>query len=297
MRPYLETLPVPDGQSWIFTERRLPDGIPFQWHYHREYELTLTLNSAGQRFVGDHVGTYGDGDLVLLGPDIPHTWSSIRKLNEGSPHVALIMFFRPEWVENLIAGLAELSSLKAMLTASRRGLHFSIEAAERARALVEQMRHLDPAYRLLRLLDLLVMLAGDHGRELLTSPKASQMLFSGPDRLRLERVLDYIHGNYDRTLQIEELAELAHLSASGLHRMFMRHVRQSITDYIGQLRIGRACQLLVGSDTPIAHVAERVGYKNLSLFNRQFKRAKGETPRIFRRTFKPQAKSLQKSCY
>jgi hypothetical protein len=189
MRPYLETLPVPEGQSWLFTDRRLPDGIPFQWHYHREYELTLTLNSAGQRFVGDHLGHYGDGDLVLLGPDIPHTWSSTQKLSEGSPHVALIMFFRPEWVENLVAGLAELSSLKALLAASRRGLRFSDDAMKRARPLVEEMRHLDPARRLLRLLDLLVLLAGDRGAEALTSPEAAQALIAGPDRPRLERNL------------------------------------------------------------------------------------------------------------
>ena len=58
MRPLLEKLTVPDGQSWAFLNRRLDDEIPFQWHCHREYELTLTLNSRGQRFVGDHVGPY-----------------------------------------------------------------------------------------------------------------------------------------------------------------------------------------------------------------------------------------------
>jgi len=68
MRPFLEHLQRPPEASWSMLNRRLDDAIPFQWHHHPELELTLTLNSVGQRFVGDHVGSYGHGDLVLVGP-------------------------------------------------------------------------------------------------------------------------------------------------------------------------------------------------------------------------------------
>ena len=73
MRPYLEHLPLPPGSSWSRLNRRLEDGIPFEWHHHPEVELTLTLNSRGQRFIGDHLDRYDDGDLVLIGPNLPHT--------------------------------------------------------------------------------------------------------------------------------------------------------------------------------------------------------------------------------
>ena len=56
MKPYLEHLTTDDGASWATLNRRLEDGIPFQWHHHPEFELTLTLNSRGQRFIGDHIG-------------------------------------------------------------------------------------------------------------------------------------------------------------------------------------------------------------------------------------------------
>ncbi|KAB0677537.1 helix-turn-helix domain-containing protein [Aureimonas leprariae] len=286
MRPLFEKQPIPDGQSWRFFDRRLADGIPFIWHYHREYELTLTLNSVGQRFVGDHVGPYGDRDLVLLGPDIPHTWSSTAKLDEAAPHVALVMFFRAEWIDGLMKAMPELAPLSSMLAASRRGLRFSAGAIEAARPAVEAMRHLAPAARLFRLLELLVLLAEDRGCEPLASPEAQQSPLPGDERPRLERVLDHIHAHYGQRLRIDDLADLAHLSASGLHRMFKRHVGQTVTDYVGQLRIGRACQLLIASDMPIAHVASDAGYANLSLFNRQFQRARGETPRSFRRNFR-----------
>src|SRR5262245_946906 len=98
MKPFLEKLPPHSDTSWTMLNRRLDDGIPFQWHHHPEFELTLTLNSRGQRFIGDHVGTYEDGDLVLVGSNLPHTWSSNLKIDDGGPHVALVLWFSPEWV-------------------------------------------------------------------------------------------------------------------------------------------------------------------------------------------------------
>src|SRR5436305_3904972 len=99
MRPFLETLPVRQGASWSMLNRRLDAAIPFQWHHHPEFELTLTLNSRGQRFIGDNVGPYEDGDLVLVGPNLPHTWSSCEKLDPTRPHIALVLWFRPELAE------------------------------------------------------------------------------------------------------------------------------------------------------------------------------------------------------
>jgi mannose-6-phosphate isomerase-like protein (cupin superfamily) len=85
MKPLLEKVTPPDGASWAWLDRRLDDAIPFQWHHHPEFELTLTLNSVGQRFIGDHIGEYGDGDLVLIGPNLPHTWASRAKRDVALP--------------------------------------------------------------------------------------------------------------------------------------------------------------------------------------------------------------------
>ncbi|WP_212744130.1 hypothetical protein [Ramlibacter sp. 2FC] len=68
---------MPTDRSWLLFDRQLPD-FPFNWHYHPEFELTLTLNSEGMRFVGDHIESYGDGDLVLVGPNLPHAWPRAR---------------------------------------------------------------------------------------------------------------------------------------------------------------------------------------------------------------------------
>src|SRR5437764_2448605 len=114
MRPFLETLPVVPGASWSMLNRRLDAAIPFQWHHHPEFELTLTLNSRGQRFIGDHIGRYDDGDLVLIGPNLPHTWCSSEKIDAAQPHVALVMWFLPAWAEPLGSVFTELQAVARM---------------------------------------------------------------------------------------------------------------------------------------------------------------------------------------
>ena len=145
MKPFLEKVSVPEDASWVLFERRLEDEIPFQWHHHPEFELTLTLNSQGQRYVGDDISAYRDGDLVLLGPNLPHTWNSSGELDPAGPHVALVMWFRPEWADALTKTLVELEPVKRMLAAAGRGLAFSAEAAARVRPAVEALPGLDPA--------------------------------------------------------------------------------------------------------------------------------------------------------
>ena len=89
MKPFLEHIKTSKDSSWVLFDRRLP-AIPFEWHYNSEYELTLTLNSRGQRFIGDNISRYDDGDLVLIGPKIPHTWCSSEDVCKEREHQALV---------------------------------------------------------------------------------------------------------------------------------------------------------------------------------------------------------------
>ena len=99
-------------------------------------------------------------------------------------------------------------------------------------------------------------------------------------------MLTHLHAHYDQPLRLPELAEIAALSLSGLHRMFLRHTGQGITDYLMALRIGAASARLSATDQPIAHIAAEVGYATLANFNRQFLRLRGQTPRAFRARFR-----------
>ncbi|RYE78153.1 MAG: AraC family transcriptional regulator, partial [Hyphomicrobiales bacterium] len=260
-------------------------GIPFQWHHHPEYELTLTLNSRGQRFVGDAIGDYGDGDLVLVGPNLPHTWAGRERIDDSAPHRALVMWFHPDWANSLLGLLAELRDVGDMLRRAQRGLQFSRYAATLARPAIEALFTRPPEDRLTGLIEILRILARDAATPL-ASPRQVQL--PAGSRARIDRVLDHIHLHYAEGVSIPELAELAALSPSGLHRLFRRHTQQTVSDYVMRLRIGEACALLSATTRPVANIAGDVGYDSLANFNRQFKALKQMTPRAFRQQFEPQ---------
>lgn len=284
MKPFLEKVPTVPGMSWAMLSRRLDDAIPFQWHHHPEFELTLTLNSRGQRFVGDHIGSFGDGDLVLVGPNLPHTWSSADKIDERQPHVALVMWFTAEWAADLAGRFVELKPVAAMLQRAAGGLAFNATPAAAVRPAIESLFGEPEDQRLLSLIQVLSRLA----RDTRAAPLASAAFVperTGTDRARIDRVLDHIHLNYASDVSLAALADTAALSASGLHRLFRRHTQMTISDYVQRLRIGEACALLSGSGKPIAYIADIVGYNTLANFNRQFRAMKGMTPREYRGQF------------
>lgn len=282
MRPVLEHLQRPPEASWSMLDRRLDDAIPFQWHHHPELELTLTLNSAGQRFVGDHVGTYGHGDLVLVGANLPHTWASREKLDAASPHVALVLWFEREWLDALIGGSVELRPVRELVERSATGLAFSPETGLALRAEIEAIFTRPPLERLLGLVAVLGRLAAEPAQPLSrVAPRTTE-----GSRSRLDRVLTHLHQHYDEPISLPELAEIAALSVSGLHRLFTRHTRTSIGTYVTGLRIGDACSRLSSTSQPIQHVADAVGYASLANFNRQFRTLRGMTPREYRSRFR-----------
>src|ERR1700692_3536658 len=170
MRPLFEKVTVPEGASWSLLHRRLDDGIPFFWHYHPEFELTLTLNSRGQRYIGDSIEAYDDGDLVLLGPNLPHTWCSAERIDRRRPHIALVMWFTEAWAGGVTAALAEMRSVAPMLARAGRGISFSREASAAARPIVEAIPGRAPADRLLRLMEVLSLIAADSGYRLIACP-------------------------------------------------------------------------------------------------------------------------------
>lgn len=283
MKPYLERVPVADGVSCSMLHV-LREPIAFEWHHHPEYELTLTTNSQGHRFIGDHVGTYDDGDLVMVGPNLPHTWFSSNKLDEGQPHHVMVIKFRPEWARGLMDLLTELRAIGAMLERSSRGLKFSPEAARRARPAIEALFDKPPAERLLDLIAILLALSSDEAAESLAAPNQASSV-TDPGGSRIDRVLEHVHENYRDEIKVDDLARIAALSASAFHRMFLRQTRTTLTEYVMRLRIGEACAQLVADGRPIAGIAEAVGYRSLANFGRQFKALKGQTPREYRSRF------------
>lgn len=284
MQPWFEQVTLRSGQSWTLFDRQLP-AFPFNWHYHPEFELTLTLNSSGLRFVGDHVGQYGDADLVLVGPNLPHAWQSRSPLDPLLPHRALVLWFQPQWAYGLTQPYPELDSIRPLLADAGRGLAFSPATVEAVKPRLLALVDMAPAQRWLGLVEVLLLLAADRQRQFLA---LQGFATDDPprDRARLDRVLAHLHAHYADPIRLETLAALAAMSESQLQRAFKRSTRSTVSGYLAQLRIGHACALLLDGNLPIAQIAEATGYSQPGYFTRQFRALKGVTPLAFRRGFR-----------
>jgi AraC-like DNA-binding protein len=282
MKPYLEHIAASKEGSWTLFDRRLP-AIPFEWHYNSEYELTLTLNSRGQRFIGDSMAPYDDGDLVLIGPKIPHTWCSSGDCGAGPTHQAVVLWFSEAFAQGLVRSHVELRPIQLLLAGANRAIEFSAGTKATARRMICGMLTQTAEDRLPALLQLLLWLSRDVKAKPLTSIPDTAL--PNPEEERIGRVVAYLHDRYRERNAVDQLSRIAALSRSSLHRLFRQQTGMTTTDYVNRLRISNACALLVGTQKPIALVADEVGYRNLANFNRQFKQSKGQTPRQFRSAF------------
>ncbi|WP_341679273.1 AraC family transcriptional regulator [Niveibacterium sp. SC-1] len=280
MRPQFEYVKQAADASWILHSRDLPS-IPFEWHYHPEYELTLTLNGRGQRFVGDDISDFDDGDLVLIGPNLPHTWSA-PAIDAQRPTRSIVMWFSQAWVDGLVADFPELQPLHRLARSAAQGLEFSAAHATALRPLIEGLLQATPARRLPTLLEILVRLTEDPAPRCLSLGQLEPPRLAAVQGERLARVLDLLHADFAQPIEIAPLAERAAMTVGAFHRFFRRHMQMTVTAYVARLRIGRACQQLVETTKPVAVIASELGFASLSHFNRQFRELRGMTPRAFR---------------
>ncbi|TCF97616.1 AraC family transcriptional regulator [Paraburkholderia strydomiana] len=266
--------------------RRLPR-IPFEWHHHPEYELTLTMNSQGKRYIGDSVAVYGDDDLVLLPPDMPHTWASNRSIDPTSSQVAIVIWFDDAWVRRFSDLCPEYADLRTLLRRAVCGLVFEEGAGTHMRKYVDRLLSEDPRERLTTVLDILVWLS-DLPAVPLASPSAFEARIgapSGHEPEQLHRVLSLIETQFAGPLSLATLAQASGLSERTLTRHFSHHLGESVGQYIARVRIGHACRMLTDTQLPVSVVATRSGFSNVANFNRQFKATKAMTPATYRQQF------------
>lgn len=293
MKASFEHVARSEGCSLRVYHRRL-QRIPFEWHHHPEYELTLTLNSAGRRYIGDAIDDYGDEDLVLVPPDLPHSWSSSHSLRAQEEQVAIVVWFDGQWARQLAACCPEYAPLLHLLQRASRGLAFAPPAAALVRAQLDGLLSAQPRLRLVTVLELLCLLAAMPAQPLASAlPLADAVQPAGPQAERLQRVLALVATGFDQPLSIEQMAAAAHLSARSLQRFFLQHLGVSPSRYLARVRIAHACRLLVETGWPVALVAARAGYANVAHFNRQFRGEKNMTPAGFRKAFRLSPQSPQ----
>jgi AraC-like DNA-binding protein/mannose-6-phosphate isomerase-like protein (cupin superfamily) len=258
------------------------DSFTYPMHYHPEIELTLILKGRGQRYVGDSIQSFEPGDLVLVGANTPHCWQSDRRL--GHSVRALVIQFPEDLFGSDFLGRPLGRPLAELFERAQRGLSFSENVRERVVKHLESMfhpmqTHLDRAGLLLHILADMTMKEQQVVLGLGTYPSGGSPQAHGT----LEKVLAHIDQHMDREISQRGVAKMAGLSTAGFSRFFSRNLGKTFVTYVAELRIKRACNLLLDNEHSIAEIARLSGFHNLANFNRRFFRFKGMTPSEYRR--------------
>jgi AraC-like DNA-binding protein len=261
---------------WEFLPQRRFD-CPF--HYHPELELTLIVSSSGQRYVGDHIGRFNEGDLVLMGPNLPHSYVNDEKTKRAG---SVVLQFLPECLGPGFFQLGEMHEVRALLARCRVGLSFHGTARERVARALEQMSDLNGAARLVAFIEILQELAKSRDYRRLASPTyaPSLALYQGE---RINRVCELISRRFRENLTQAEAARVAKMSGPSFSRFFRRATNKTFRAFLNEVRVGHASRLLLESDQSVAEICYDSGFGNLSNFNRQFLKLRKISPRDFRK--------------
>ncbi|HEY1082051.1 MAG TPA: AraC family transcriptional regulator [Prosthecobacter sp.] len=248
-------------------------------HHHPEVELTLITAGYGQRFVGDTVEPFQPGDVVLIGPHLPHVWFSDPACRKSE---AIVVQFHPETLGGGLLKAQEMGNIRGLLQRSAQGLVILPPQSQSLQKQLSSLGELNPVRRLTLLLELLEEVAtGNACRELkAVSPEETVSLV---DRQRLEEVLRYIHAQHQKPLTLNDAARVAGLGPESFSRFFRRVTGHTFIETLIQIRLASALALLGQSTDTIAAIAYACGFEDLSNFNRQFRRTYGITPSEARR--------------
>ena len=267
------------GSSFAILDKRSRrfDG---RFHFHPEFEITLIERSSGRRVVGDSIERFAPGDLVLLGQDLPHQYASDPATHDPLAAAKVIQFRREllgeRWLE-----LPEFRRVNAMLRRADRGLKFSAATAHAAVKLIGQLFAATEAARLLILLQLLDLLARDTRAQPIAAAGYVRKI-NTREGDAIDRALRYLDAHFTEPLTLADVCKFLRVSPATCNRLFQKSIGQSFKSALINIRISRACRLLLSSDESIGDVAFASGFTNLSNFNRRFKELKGITPRAYR---------------
>jgi AraC-like DNA-binding protein len=265
------------GHAWRLNHH-IADLIPFNLHFHPEYELTLTLGAQGQRHIGSDLERFGECDLALVAPNQPHSWQAPARA-DGAAIKLQVVLFRLDWLVALAEnGMPELRHLCQWLAQIRQGVVFSPACTQALAPRLAQLHELTGLKRLTALLDILSELEKDPAARFING----ELTQLEPDR-RLIRAMSYLQEHYLHSVTLDELAQVAACSVTTLKRLFAQQMKSSFSQELARLRIAHASNLLLSTDRGIDWVASQSGYACLSHFYQQFSERQGQTPSAFRR--------------
>lgn len=237
--------------------------------------LCIVVQGMKEVFLSQERYQYGPADYLVASVKLPIT-GQVTEASSEIPYLALKLEFTPS---EILEVLREFQMDADKKENAKRGMYVSKIASTLLDAVTRLVRLLDTPEDIKILAPLITkeiiyrVLQGEHGAML------KQIAIEGSSTHQVSAVIEHIMNNYEKSFKIEELAEIANMSVSSLHRHFKEITAMSPIQFQKQLRLQGARSLLLSESADAADVAFRVGYESPSQFSREYSRMFGFPPK------------------
>ena len=287
MKPQL--LKVPRGLQQSFSIRR--DVVLYfynQWHYHPELELIHIEQGSGTQFVGDNIQNFQSGDLILLGPNLPHYWRCDEKYFQNNTNLyaqATVVHFSENIFGETFLSLPENKAISELLDKAKRGMKLLGDENIKVKQLLQNLLEQKETNPMIALLQILQSLSQCKETSLLSNSYYSEG-FDQHDTDRINHIYQYSLNNFQQKITIEEIAEVANISPHSFCRYFKSRSRKTYSQFLLELRIGHACKLLLEGKLSVAQTCYESGFNNFANFNKYFKIVTKKSPLQYQKEFR-----------
>ena len=245
-------------------------------HCHPEYEINVVMNTDGSRVVGDTEESFKGMDIVMIGPYLPHVWKA-----EGNGHRVVTIQFSGDLLNYPLINKRLFMPIKQLLIDSAQGLCFNGPDAERIKEEILELTMLQGFQTATKFLNILNYMATASRRKLVSNYSESEVSLSTSNSRRVSKACKYIEENISRRITLSEVAELVNMSDSAFSHFFKKTGISFIT-YVNNLRVAKACELLINTSLSASEICYDCGFNNKSNFIRIFTQRKNMTPIEYR---------------
>lgn len=247
-------------------------------HQHEEIQLSYIVEGEGTLIVGDSINYYKPGDVLVIGSQVPHVFQSDQEQYQQSHMVSL--FFTETSFGKTFFELEELMELQVFFNRAKQGFKVTSNH-EKIIALFNDIETATKLERFIILMQLLKHVVNSDYKSL--SSFIYEKNYSVVEGERLRDVFDYTMNNYHQDITLDAVANVANMTKNAFCKYFKKYTNKTYGAFLNELRIEHACKLILSKKNhTISDVAYKVGFNNISNFNRQFKKVKRQTPLNFK---------------
>ena len=254
------------------------------WHYHQEFELSFITEGSGKRLVGDSIEAFHPGDLIFIGPRIPHVWFSEEsrgRQHSGRTLESVYMLFNNDILPAGLTGLPEFDHVRKAVNLSERGIRITGTTLNEVSKIMLQLPYLNHIKRLMFFYEIMDLIGRSDSFSYLASAEYVKTKFKTTNS-RVNHIHEFLMKNYQNDIDLHEVADIVHMAPASACRFFKSSTGLTIFEYLNKIKIDYSCQLLLNTDLNIVDISYDCGFNNLSHFNKQFRKFINKTPTQFR---------------